>query len=51
MNPDLAITIGFCFEVLVVAVVLAFYVAHEVHKAHANVERAPDRRSGERRIR
>jgi hypothetical protein len=45
MDPDLAITICFCLEVLLFALVFAFYVSHEAHKAHAQSETAPERRN------
>jgi hypothetical protein len=38
MNPDLAITIVFVFEVFLFALAFAVYVVHEAHKAHANVD-------------
>ena len=45
MDPDLALTIGFVCEVLLFALVFAFYVAHEVHKVHAQTAAAPRRGS------
>jgi len=51
MDPDLAITIGFAAEVLLFALAFAFYVAHEVHKSHAQSETAPERRNRQKRIR
>jgi hypothetical protein len=51
MDPDLAITIGFCLEVLLFALVFTFYVAHEAHKAHAKIATAPKRANDEKGIR
>jgi hypothetical protein len=50
MDPDLAISICFCLEVLLFALVFAFYVSHEVHEAHAQSETALERRNRERGI-
>jgi hypothetical protein len=47
MDPDLAITIAFVGEVLVFALVFAFYFVHEAHTAHA--ESATARESRDRR--
>jgi hypothetical protein len=50
MDPDLAVTIGFCLEVLVFALVFAVYVAHEVRGTHAEVAREPESTNGEKEI-
>jgi hypothetical protein len=50
MDPDLAITIAFVCEVLLFALVFAFYVVHEAHKAHAEHATAPERRTRQKEI-
>ena len=50
MDPDLAITISFVFEVVLFALVFAFYLAHEAHNAHAERATAPERRSRRKEI-
>jgi hypothetical protein len=45
MDPDLAITIGFVAEVLLLALVFTVYVVHEVHEAHAESATVEERRN------
>ena len=51
MDPDLAITICFVSEVVLFALVFAFYLAHEAHNnAHAERATAPERRGRQKEI-
>jgi hypothetical protein len=44
MDPDLVITALFVCEVVLAALVFAFFVLHETHKGHAATASAPERR-------
>jgi hypothetical protein len=44
MDPDVAITIAFCFEALLVAVVIGVVIGHEIRKSR--LETASKRRRG-----
>jgi len=41
MDPDLVITVLFVCEVVLAALVFAFFVLHETHKGHAATASAP----------
>ena len=45
MDPDLVITVLFVCEVVLAALVFAFFVLHEAHKGHAATASAPERRN------
>ena len=45
MDPDLVITVAFVCEVVLFALVFAFFVVHETHRGHAERATAPARRN------
>jgi hypothetical protein len=51
MDPNLVITICFCLEVLLFALVFTLYVVHEVHRARARSATPPESGSRQRGIR
>jgi len=45
IDPDLVITVLFVCEVVLAALVFAFFVLHEAHKGHAATASAPESRN------
>jgi hypothetical protein len=44
MDPDVAITIAFCFEALLVALALGLYIGHEIRKSRLEAASKSKRR-------